>query len=163
MQDVEGLRFVFIGGGVGKQRIDDWIAERRLTNASTLPYQPLDRIRFSLSAADVHLVAMGDAMSGIVHPCKVYGVLKVHRPVLAVAPAQSHVAEIAGAGAGWRVAVDEPDAAEALFRRLVTPEGRAELAEKTAAAAREADRFTRERMCGAFCDAVEAAAARGDR
>ena len=117
-------------------------------------------IRYSLSAADVHLVAMGRAMSGIVHPCKVYGVLKVHRPVLAMAPADSHVAEIADAGAGWTVASDDADAAEALFRRLLTPEGRAELEAKTAAAAREAERFTRERMCASFCDRIEAAAGR---
>ena len=155
---VPGIRFVFIGGGAGRKRIDDWIAEKGLANATTLPYQPLESIRYSLSAADVHLVAMGDAMSGIVHPCKVYGVLKVHRPVLAAAPPDSHVAEIADAGAGWTVAADDADAAEALFRRWVTPEGRAELAEKAAAASREAERFTRDRMCGAFCDAVEAAA-----
>ena len=149
---------MFIGGGAGKRRIDDWVAERGLTNVTTLPYQPLENIRYSLSAADVHLVAMGGAMSGIVHPCKVYGALKVHRPVLAMAPEDSHVAEIADAGAGWTLAADDADAAESLFRRLVTPEGREELAENTAAAEREAQRFTRERMCGEFCDAVEAAA-----
>ncbi len=157
VQDLDELRFVFIGAGGGWQKIRDRAADRGLANVLTLPYQPLETIRYSLSAADVHLVAMGGAMSGIVHPCKVYGVLKVHRPVLAMAPADSHVAEIADAGAGWTVASDDADAAEALFRRLVTADGRAELAEKTAAAAREADRFTRERMCAGFCDAVEAA------
>ncbi|BAM04455.1 glycosyltransferase family 4 protein [Phycisphaera mikurensis] len=157
VRDADGLRFVFIGAGGGWQKIRDRAAERGLASVVTLPYQPLEKIRYSLSAADVHLVAMGGAMSGIVHPCKVYGVLKVHRPLLAMAPADSHVAEIADAGAGWTVAHDDADAAEALFRRLLTPAGRAELAEKSAAAAREAERFTRERMCAAFCDAVEAA------
>ena len=160
VRGLPGIRFVFIGGGAGKRRIDDWIADKGLTHASTLPYQPLDRIRYSLSSADVHLVAMGEAMTGIVHPCKVYGVLKVHRPVLAVAPKTSHVADIAGLGAGWSVAPGDADAAEALFRRLVTPEGRAELAEKTAAAAVVAQDFSREKLCGWFCGRVEDAAAR---
>ena len=158
VRDLPGIRFVFIGGGAGRKRIDDWIQEKQLPNASTLPYQPLDRIRYSLSSADVHLVAMGEAMIGIVHPCKVYGVLKVHRPVLAVAPEISHVSDVADAGAGWKVAADDADAAEALFRRLVTPEGREELAEKTAAAVRESQRFSREQLCGWFCRRVEDAA-----
>ena len=74
--------FLFIGGGNGKKQIDDFIEREHVENVRTLPYQPLDQIKYSLSAADVHLVAMGSEMVGIVHPCKVYGAMAVARPIL---------------------------------------------------------------------------------
>ena len=37
---------------------------------------------------------MGDAMVGLVHPCKIYNVLSVTAPVLCVGPEKSHLSEI---------------------------------------------------------------------
>jgi len=47
-----------------------------------------------LSAADAHIVVMGDAMLGLVHPCKIYNILTVGAPVIYIGPKQSHVTEI---------------------------------------------------------------------
>ncbi|MEM9253562.1 MAG: glycosyltransferase family 4 protein, partial [Planctomycetota bacterium] len=66
LRDEDGLVFLFIGGGLQKEKIEAWAKEKDLANVRTLPYQPLDRIKYSLSAADVHLVSMGEAMVGIV-------------------------------------------------------------------------------------------------
>jgi colanic acid biosynthesis glycosyl transferase WcaI len=60
----------------------------------SLPYQPLDQIRYSLSAADLHIVSLGDNMSGIVHPCKIYGALSIGRPVLALGPKESYLSDL---------------------------------------------------------------------
>jgi glycosyltransferase involved in cell wall biosynthesis len=91
------LKFVFIGGGAGKAAV-----EARITagakNIVSLPYQPLERIGESLSAADVHVVTMGDDMVGIVHPCKIYGAMAVGRPILFIGPRESHAGEIVAAG-----------------------------------------------------------------
>jgi hypothetical protein len=59
-----------------------------------LPYQPLKELAGSLSAADLHVVVMGDAFVGLVHPCKIYNVLSVGAPVLYIGPRPSHVSEI---------------------------------------------------------------------
>jgi colanic acid biosynthesis glycosyl transferase WcaI len=59
-----------------------------------LPYQPLDKLSASLSAADAHVVVMGDAMLGLVHPSKIYDMLAVGAPVIYVGPVPSHVTEI---------------------------------------------------------------------
>jgi len=59
-----------------------------------LPYQPLSQLGESLAAADVHVVVMGEAMVGIVHPCKIYGAMAVGRPILAIAPENSHISDI---------------------------------------------------------------------
>lgn len=94
MQDREDLVFMFIGGGMRKKSVEETLAKHNPTNLRSLPYQPLDSIRYSLSAADVHLVTLGDAVVGCVHPCKVYGALALGRPVLYAGPRPSHVTDL---------------------------------------------------------------------
>ena len=101
LQNEPALTFLFVGGGLGKRDVEASIA----TNIRSLPYQPLSRLRESLSAGDVHVVSIGDGVVGMVHPCKVYGAMAVARPILLFGPAQNHVADLlAGEGIGWHVA-----------------------------------------------------------
>jgi hypothetical protein len=88
--------FAFIGGGKGKEIVDYRIASEKHTtgNLASLPYQPLDQIRYSLSAADLHIVSLGENMSGIVHPCKIYGALSIGRAVLTLGPKESYLSDI---------------------------------------------------------------------
>jgi glycosyltransferase involved in cell wall biosynthesis len=66
----------------------------KLSNVLCLPYQPLNQLAASLSAADAHVVVMGEAMLGLVHPCKIYNILAVGAPVIYIGPQPSHVTEI---------------------------------------------------------------------
>ena len=90
----ERIRFAFIGGGLEKRRVQAIATEHCLKNILDLPYQPMAELPHSLSAADVHVVTLGPAMVGIVHPCKVYGAMAVRRPILFVGPRPSHVTDI---------------------------------------------------------------------
>lgn len=83
--------FCFVGGGSEQAKVRD----AGLNNVKCLPYQPLNELSNSLSAADLHVVVMGDKFVGIVHPCKVYNILSIGAPVLYIGPAQSHVTDIA--------------------------------------------------------------------
>lgn len=83
--------FCFVGGGSEQAKVRD----AGLSNVKCLPYQPLNELSNSLSAADLHVVVMGDEFVGIVHPCKVYNILSVGAPVLYVGPEPSHVTDIA--------------------------------------------------------------------
>src|SRR2546423_14883890 len=47
-----------------------------------------------LSAADIHVVVMGYAISGIVHPSKIYNILKLGAPFLFMGPKASFVSRI---------------------------------------------------------------------
>jgi hypothetical protein len=114
LKDDDRFVFAFIGGGKGKQAIEDQIqrleargqkSEKSISsfqnfsvsafqNLRSLPYQPLDQIRYSLSAADLHIVSLGDNMSGIVHPCKIYGALSIGRPALCLGPKDSYLGDI---------------------------------------------------------------------
>jgi glycosyltransferase involved in cell wall biosynthesis len=85
--------FCFVGGGGEFERIKLWARDRKV-NALCLPYQPLDHLAASLSAADLHVVVMGDPFVGVVHPCKIYNILAVGAPVLYIGPNPSHITEI---------------------------------------------------------------------
>ena len=112
LRNVSDLKFLFIGGGLGKREVDDAIAREKLANVVSLPYQPIERLRYSLGAADVHVVSLGDDMVGIIHPCKVYGAMAVGRPVLFFGPRPSHVSDLLDAhGFGWHVAHGDVDGA----------------------------------------------------
>jgi colanic acid biosynthesis glycosyl transferase WcaI len=87
-----GIVFCFIGGGSEFSRVKKWAAQA--PNALCLPYQSLDKLSASLSAADAHIVVMGGAMLGLVHPCKVYNILRVGAPVVYIGPEESHVTEV---------------------------------------------------------------------
>jgi glycosyltransferase involved in cell wall biosynthesis len=96
------FHFMFIGGGIVKRQIDDMVRREAPPNISCLPYQPLDQIRYSLSAADIHVVSIGDESVGIIHPCKIYGAMALGKPILALGPEASHLGDIVReAGGGW--------------------------------------------------------------
>jgi len=84
--------FCFVGGGSEFRKIQE--IQPPLPNILCLPYQPLSRLSGSLSAADLHVVVMGNAFVGLVHPCKIYNNLAVGAPVIYIGPKPSHVTEI---------------------------------------------------------------------
>ena len=91
----EDVVFCFVGGGSEQKKVNDFAARHRLNNIKVLPYQPLHALSGSLSAADLHVVVMGDAFVGIVHPCKIYNIMSVGAPVLYIGPQPSHVTDLA--------------------------------------------------------------------
>jgi hypothetical protein len=95
--------FCFVGGGSELTKVEAFVRDRNLQNVVCLPYQPVGKLGASLSAADLHVVVMGDPFVGIVHPCKVYNILRLGVPFLYIGPAQSHISEILppGAAGDW--------------------------------------------------------------
>jgi glycosyltransferase involved in cell wall biosynthesis len=96
--------FCFIGGGSEFAAVRQFADSRALPNILCLPYLPRDTIAASLSAADLHVVVMGQQFVGIIHPCKIYNVLKVGAPFLYIGPPESHVIDIIHQGNGELIA-----------------------------------------------------------
>jgi hypothetical protein len=118
-KDDPGVQFLFVGGGSGKREVETFIRDHSLTNVRSLPYQPLSALRYSLSAADVHVVSIGDGMVGVIHPCKVYGAMAVSRPVLFFGPRPSHITDLLDAHPiGEHVAHGDVAGAAQAIRRL---------------------------------------------
>jgi glycosyltransferase involved in cell wall biosynthesis len=95
LKDCEDIAFCFVGGGSEQTKVRDFALQHELSNVKCLPYQPLDQLAGSLSAADLHVVVMGDEFVGIVHPCKIYNIMAVGAPALYIGPQPSHVTDIA--------------------------------------------------------------------
>ena len=91
LEDSPQISFCFIGGGSEQAKVRG----SGLSNVKCLPYQPLIELSNSLSAADLHVVVMGEEFVGIVHPCKAYNILSIGAPVLYIGPEPSHVTDIA--------------------------------------------------------------------
>jgi glycosyltransferase involved in cell wall biosynthesis len=97
----DDMTFCFVGGGSEHRRVKSFARENQLSNVVCLPYQPLDQLAGVLSAADLHLVVMGNRFVGLVHPCKIYNLLRVNAPILYMGPKPSHISETLDHVNGW--------------------------------------------------------------
>jgi glycosyltransferase involved in cell wall biosynthesis len=156
LKDDPDLRFLFVGGGLGKREVDATIRDHGLTNALSLPYQPLEELGNSLGAADVHVVSLGENMVGIIHPCKVYGAMAVGRPILFLGPRPSHVSDLLDRHSiGWHVAHGDVESAVRTLReiRSTPPETLARMGQ-SAQRALNAE-VSQAILCRRFCDALD--------
>jgi hypothetical protein len=153
-EDRPDLVFLFVGGGAGMSEI----RSRNRPNVRWLPYQPLDQMRYSLAAGDVHVVSLGEAMAGIVHPCKVYGAMARGRPILYLGPPASHVTEMmAEADFGWQVRHGDVAGAVAVIRTILEAEPSSLKRLGARGQALIEGKRTRRISCGRVCEAIEAA------
>ena len=156
LKDDPDIRFLFVGGGIGKREVEAVIRDEKLTNAASLPYQPLSELGHSLGAADVHVVSLGQEMVGIVHPCKAYGAMAAARPLLFFGPRPSHIADILDAHPiGRHVAHGDVDSAVAAIQELrhadmATREQMGRLAREVLTRS-----LSQELLCARFCDRLE--------
>ena len=95
LANVSEIKFLFVGGGSEKVKVQQFAKQWNLQNIISLPYQPLETLSHSLSAADLQVVVMGDDFVGVVHPCKVYNIMTIGTPTLYIGPSESHVTDIA--------------------------------------------------------------------
>ena len=158
LKDDERIRFAFIGGGMSKPALDAFVAGHHLHNVISLPYQPLADLRYSLSAADVHVVSLGEGMVGIIHPCKVYGAMAVGRPILFFGPRPSHVFDLLDAHRiGTHVSHGDVDGAVEAIRRLreMATAQRRDMGQTAQQVLRAT--LAQSLLCGRLCDAMERA------
>jgi glycosyltransferase involved in cell wall biosynthesis len=84
LKDEPAIVFVFIGDGIARPWLEAETAERGLTNVQFHPYQPADRLRWSLNVPDVHFVSLKPALEGLIVPSKFYGIAAAGRAVIHV-------------------------------------------------------------------------------
>ncbi len=156
LRERDDIVFMFIGGGVGKKEVEKTIAEHKPPNIRSLPYQPLSEIKYSLSAADVHLVSVGNDVVGVVHPCKVYGAMAVARPILLLGPDLCHVSDLVDKhGLGRHIAHGDVDRAVNAIQQLAAmPRAELQTIGRRAKAVIDSE-LSKEILCGRFCDVVE--------
>ena len=71
LRDNEKIAFVFVGNGALVADVGNFKHEHGLSNIIQLAHQPRERLHESLTFPDMHLVVMGNAVNGLVHPSKI--------------------------------------------------------------------------------------------
>ena len=118
LQDLP-VQFLFIGGGGKREKIEKMVADLRLGNVRFLPYQPKDKLRYSLPCSDVSLVCLEEEVEGLSVPSKYYGILASGRPVIAIVGERSEIAmSVRESGCGYIVHPRDPDALAEKIRYL---------------------------------------------
>jgi len=113
------VRFLFIGGGGKRKKIEKMAADLGLKNVQFLPYQPKGNLRYSLACSDVSLVCLDKGVEGLSVPSKYYGILASGRPVIALMAEDSEVAmSIRESGCGYVVPPMAPDVLAGKIRYL---------------------------------------------
>ncbi len=156
LQDDPRLVFMFIGDGTGKREVDDTIAEHQPNNIRSLPYQPLSQIKYSLSAADVHLVVVGPSEVGVRHPCKIYGAMALGRPILLLGPDPCHASDLVDENdLGWHIQHGDVDAAISTIKKMVDQDAGvlAEMGQRGKEIVSE--QLSQDILCTRFCDIIE--------
>ena len=122
LRDLDDLAVVI--AGFGARHAEMVALANRLEVDDTvrfLPYQKRERLPFSLSSANVHVVGLAKGLAGYVVPSRLYGILSAGRPVIVAADEDSETARlVADVGCG-----------------IVIPPGRPELLARTIRAAYE--------------------------
>jgi hypothetical protein len=90
----KNFMFVFMGGGLRTLEVAAFKEKYGLNNILQLPAQPRETFQDALSSANIHLVVLGEAVSGLVHTSKIYGVLATGRPYVTIAPEKSHLNDL---------------------------------------------------------------------
>ncbi|MDG1899044.1 MAG: glycosyltransferase family 4 protein, partial [Phycisphaerales bacterium] len=106
----EDVRFVFIGGGGVRSRIEDEIEKRNLDNSMMFPHQPFDTLNESLNACDVSFVTIAKDIEGISFPSKLYTSLAVGKVIIAICEPHSSLRTIVEeSGCGMWVELGDAD------------------------------------------------------
>jgi colanic acid biosynthesis glycosyl transferase WcaI len=108
LKDEPEIAFVFIGDGIARRWLEEETAERGLTNVQFYPYQPNDRLRWSLSVPDVHFVSLRPTLEGLIVPSKFYGIAAAGRPVIHIGDPDGEIARIVEREqCGWNFCIGE--------------------------------------------------------
>lgn len=85
-RESDELVLAIAGAGVGVERVRAFAKEHGLENIEYYPFEPFERMRFALAAADAHIVSMGSDVNGMIHPNKLYAAMAMSRPVFMLSP-----------------------------------------------------------------------------
>ena len=93
LRDDPRIYFLFVGDGPRRREVEEFARREDVTNFSYRDYFPRDLLRYSLSAAHVHLISLRPQFVGISVPSKLYAAMASARPILFVGPERCETAD----------------------------------------------------------------------
>jgi len=119
LKDHDRIRFVFLGGGMRKEKARALESELGVARIDWLPFQPEESLTDSLACAHLSIISQREGLEGIAVPCKLYGILASGRGILGLVPEGSEVARvIAEEDCGVRLGPHDPGALAAVILKL---------------------------------------------
>lgn len=83
-KDDDRIVFPFVGEGTKKAELMAYAQAHGMKNVVFIPYQKKEELAYSLNAADAHWIVNAEGVKGVSCPSKLYGILAVAKPALAV-------------------------------------------------------------------------------
>jgi glycosyltransferase involved in cell wall biosynthesis len=74
--------FAFVGDGCLRNKMQQYVQERKMDNVVFIPYQTKDELLYSLNAADLHWCVSASGIKGVSVPSKIYGIMSCGKPVI---------------------------------------------------------------------------------
>ena len=90
----EDMHLMFIGGGHKKPTAEKLVAEKGLGNVSFHEFQPYEKVGESLTACDVQVAMLDEAVTGLAVPCKLYGMLASGKALLVVCDERGEMGQV---------------------------------------------------------------------
>ncbi|HXN87678.1 MAG TPA: glycosyltransferase family 4 protein [Candidatus Binataceae bacterium] len=95
MRDDSRVKFVLVGDGARRIRLQEEAQSRRLTNVEFVAHQAPVAMSEVLATANLHLIPLVAGAAGCLVPSKVYGILAAGRPFVAMMEDDAEVARLA--------------------------------------------------------------------
>ncbi len=86
------VTFALLGDGIKRAGLERRIADEGIANVHLFPLTTLDTLADTLASADISLITFDPGMEGIGVPSKLYNLLAVGRPIIALMGGQTEVA-----------------------------------------------------------------------
>jgi glycosyltransferase involved in cell wall biosynthesis len=113
------LFFLLIGGGERFEYAQKFVQRHALGNVRVLPWQPADKVKFTLPLGDIGLVTLDEGMEDLMVPSKSFAYMAAGCVLVAIANEPSELSELLSRGNfGVRVAPGSPKALAEVITRL---------------------------------------------
>lgn len=91
LKETKKIHFMIIGNGGKKSQLMELANQYNLNNCTFLDWQPANKMKNSLCAADLSVVTLTDDTAFVSVPSKTYNILSVGSPLLCITPKKSEI------------------------------------------------------------------------
>ena len=119
LQELEDLRFVFIGHGAGWNHLSEMVKQRDLANVLVLPFQPEEIAPYSMACGDLSIVTLQPGVDRLTIPSKLYSSLAAGQGIIVMMGESTDSSDLVHKHAiGFRVSQGDVDTMVRELRRL---------------------------------------------
>ena len=119
LKDEKNISFLLIGEGEKWQDAVDFQKDNDLTNLQVLPFQPEEKLPYTMSLADIALVALDNGAEGLMIPSKMFYYMAAGAAVIGICKGESDVSEIIqNSNCGITIKPKNPKELAAVIKKL---------------------------------------------